>query len=150
MRGSEQQSIVELGRRLHVVKTAFLLLFSLAYLSCAAKLNKQEPFVTLIYKPTLLYAAAAAQSHGGDPIAEAKTTEQRRFLTEYYRVLREDKNAIQGDRAYLFMEPLRRCGIAFPEGTSVTWLPIYPPLRVVHTREAAKQIEKYMRLTPDQ
>ena len=140
----------ELGVATGIVKTALLLLLSFAHLSCAANATKQpEPFVTRIYRPTLLYAAAATQSTGGNPLTEAKTPEQRRFLTEYYRVLHEDREAVLRDRTYLFMEPLRRCGIAFPEGTSVLWLPIYPPLRVVHTPAATKQIVRYMGLMPD-
>jgi len=122
---------------------AVLFLFAFVRLSCAA-----EPFITHIYKPHLLYAAATAHSAGQDPIAEAKTPKQRRFLTEYYRVLRDDMDAVRRDRGYQFMEPLRRCGIKFPEGTSVLWLPTYPPLRVVHTAAATKQIETYMGLTP--
>jgi hypothetical protein len=111
--------------------------------------SESETFVTRLYITRMLHDAAAAQSAGGDPLAEAKTPEQRRFLTEYYRVLREDRDAVLSDRTYLYMEPLRRCGFTFPEGTKVILIPATGRLLVIHTPAAIKEMEAVMGLTPE-
>lgn len=114
---------------------------------CAAEDPKDtDQLLTRQYKPRLLFEAAATKSAGGDPFTAAKTPEQRRFLTEYYRVLREDSDAVRKDRTYLFMEPLRRCGVSFPKGAIVLWTPLDPALHVTHTPAGMKQIEKCMGL----
>jgi len=132
-----------------LVAGSFLL--SSANLPCRAEpAGQSAEFVTCTYRPALIYAAGAAETSGHDPIAQAKTPEQRRFLVEYYRVLRGDSGILHKNPSYLFMEPLRRCGIKFPEGTRVVWVPFDPPLMVIHTPATIKQIEKYMGLTPCQ
>jgi len=131
------------------MKFGFSILLLLLVMPIAYANEKTEHYETRLFKPTLLYAVAAAEIAHGDPMAEAKTPEQRQFLTEYLRVSREQSEALRKDPTYRYMEPLRRCGINFPVGTSVMWLPIATPLKVVHSLETIKQIEKYMGLTPD-
>lgn len=108
--------------------------------------ERRAGFVGHVYKPTLMYAAGAAETSKQDPLAVAKTPEQRRFLREYYRVLHEEAETVRRDPTYLFMEPLRRCGVDFPKGARVVWMATNPPLLVVHTPAATKRIEKFMGL----
>lgn len=114
----------------------------------AAKLPPAPPLISRSYRPDLIYSASFAQQAGKDPVAEGATPEQRLFLTEYLRVMREEKEAIDRDRSYLFVEPLRRCGIQFPEGATVIWIATSSRLGVRHTAAGIRQIEKFMGLTP--
>ena len=130
-------------------RTTLLILTCFVSLSFArdAKVN-EDKFISSSYRPKLLYVAAAAQSRGDDPLMEAKSPEQRHFLTEYYRVIKENAGIAPKDQKRLLMEPLRRCGIEFPDGTKVVWLPLDPPLLIVHTPDTIRKIEKIMGLTP--
>ena len=128
------------------MKTALLLVFACAHVCWSAEPRKESPsFLSRSFIPTLMRAAQVAKGNGQDPLAEAKTAEQRRFLIEYFRVL--DRHEVN-DRMF-YMEPLRRCGILFPEGTMVILIPHSGNLLVVHTPAGMKQIESYMGLTPD-
>jgi hypothetical protein len=114
----------------------------------AAKYHRElakAGFVNHLYKPQLLMDAAAAAAHQQDPVTEGKTPEQRQFLTEYYKILQEP-DLLNKPPTYQFIESLRRCGVVFPEGARVAWLPFNPPLLVIHTPAGTRQIEKFMGL----
>jgi hypothetical protein len=127
---------------------------------CCTLLQAQEPkspahFVTRIYYPELLYRMGPIEGAHGDPMEAAKTDDQRRFVKAYLAVRDEDRRKPVEqqqwrDTSFPWVEALRRCGIQFPEGATVRWLPIAPPLLVTHTPETMKRIGALMdlQLTP--
>ena len=108
---------------------------------------KKAGLISNRYQPKLLFEAAAARAGKQDPLSVAKTPEQRRFLTEYLKVQAEG-DLMRERMDYQWVEPLRRCGIVFPPGARLIWLPFNSPLVVIHTPKATRQIEKYMGLEP--
>ncbi len=137
------------GVATRIVTSALLLILPIVHLACAAERKKQpQQFVERLFDAPMLREAGRSRVFGDDPLAAAKTAEQRQFLTEYGRVEREQPYAWRRDQRYPIMEPLRRCGIGFPEGTTVVWLLNTNYLRVIHTPATMKQIEMYMGLTP--
>jgi hypothetical protein len=92
----------------------------------------------------LLTDAAPIRSSGGDPLTVATTERQRRFLAAYYAVI-DDTNAGKrpsGNRD-LLVEALRRCGVPFPEGTYVIFVPADHSVIVRHTASTIRTIETY-------
>lgn len=140
------QALHRSGVATRMIKTVLFLVFAFAQICWTAEPGEEsQSFLSRSFTPTLMRAAQSAKANGEDPLALAKTAEQRRFLIEYFRVL--DRHEVN-DRMF-YMEPLRRCGILFPEGTKVILIPHTGNLLVVHSAAGMKQIESYMGLTPD-
>jgi hypothetical protein len=111
---------------------------------------KKAGLVCTCYKPRMLFAALAARASKEDPLVVATTPEQRQFLAEYFKI-QDDPALFRQGPAYLITESLRRCGIAFPEGTKIQWLVAgSPPLIVLPKPGTIRKIEKYMGLEPYQ
>ncbi|MGC3990715.1 MAG: hypothetical protein QM796_13750 [Chthoniobacteraceae bacterium] len=113
--------------------------------------SESKPKIRRRFSLKLLDRLAAIQAAGSDPIAAAESPEQLRFLKAYLAVLDEERLKLKGephpqDTAFPWMESLRRCGIVFPEGTSVRLLPVDPPLQVISDPATMKQIEALMDL----
>lgn len=108
---------------------------------------KKAGLVSHRYQPQLIIAADAVRVNHGNPLAEAKTPAQRRFLREYFKVQAEG-DLMRERPDYQWVEPLRRCGVEFPPGARIIWLAFKPPLVVIHTPKATRQIEKYRGLQP--
>jgi hypothetical protein len=124
----------------------------LALIFCCSIVRTDEPaagtqFISRIYYPELLYRMRP----GVTAREAAKTEDQLRFAEAYTALQKEEEARRLKDKQHswnpdLFMDALRRCGIEFPKGTTVRWLPTYPPLLVTHTPEAMKRIEALMDL----
>jgi len=133
------------------VKTALLILLLSCTFLPAGEPEQRAQFVTQIYDPELIYRMNRSIHFGENPLKEAATKDQRRFVRAYLAVKDEDSRRPKEaqkwhDITFPWMEALRRCGIDFPEGTTVRWLYTFPPLLVTHTPETIKRIEKLMDL----
>ena len=126
----------------------YLLILALVAPCCIAYCDDgSQHFIKRAYRDKILLFAGLAEQAGKDPILEGETPEERQFLRAYYEVKREElAKKSHYNYNHILMESLRRCGVSFPEGTTVLYIPVDPPLHIIQTKEGLTKIEKLMGL----
>ena len=133
------------------MKSALLIPILFCTVLHAAEPAQRAQLVSHIYYPELIYRTSPIKVSEGNLLEAARTKDQRRFGAAYVAVFDEDRRKPKEDQqwrdpTFPWVAALRRCGIAFPEGTTVRWLPTYPPLLVTHTPAVISRIESLMDL----